>query len=77
MQSVDYRRQDQGQFDKNHMILADGTALQADAVVLATGHDNMHLKAKKIFGAAVADRYKDVWDEVAEDEVNAVDSTYH
>ena len=59
-------------FDDKHMVLADGTALEADVVVLATGYDNMRTMAKKIFGSAVSDRCKDVWDLDEEGEVNAV-----
>ena len=59
-------------FDQKHMVLADGTPLEADVVVMATGYDNMRTMAKKIFGAAVSDRCKDVWDLDEEGEVNAV-----
>ncbi|KAK5690159.1 hypothetical protein LTR17_026016 [Elasticomyces elasticus] len=59
-------------FDEKHMVLADGTALEADIVVMATGYDNMHTTAKKVFGTAVSDRCKDVWDLDEEGEVNAM-----
>ncbi|KAK0886759.1 hypothetical protein LTR02_017848 [Friedmanniomyces endolithicus] len=59
-------------FDKKHMVLADGTSLEADVVVMATGHDNMRTMAKKIFGATVSDRCKDVWNLDEEGEVNAM-----
>lgn len=59
-------------FDKEHLVLADGTSLAADVVIMATGYDNMRTTAEKIFGAAVSDRCKDVWDLDDEGEVNAV-----
>lgn len=61
-------------FDEKHLVLADGTPLEADVVVMATGYDNMRTMAKKIFGAAVSDRCKDVWDLDDEGEVNTVSS---
>lgn len=59
-------------FEENALVLADGSKLNADIVVLATGYDNMRTSAKKIFGDVVADRLKDVWDLDEEGEVNAV-----
>ena len=59
-------------FDEKHLVLADKTPLAADIVVMATGYDNMRTMAKKIFGAAVSGRCKDVWDLDVEGEVNAV-----
>lgn len=61
-------------FEENGLVLADGTKLEADIVVLATGYDNMRTSARKIFGDKVADRCKDVWDLDDEGEVNAVSS---
>jgi cation diffusion facilitator CzcD-associated flavoprotein CzcO len=59
-------------FDEKHIVLADGTMLEADVVIMATGYDNMRTTVRKVFGAAVADRCKDVWDLDEEGEVNAV-----
>jgi cation diffusion facilitator CzcD-associated flavoprotein CzcO len=59
-------------FEPDGLVLADGTKLEADIVVLATGYDNMRTSARKIFGDTVADRCKDVWDLDEEGEVNAV-----
>ena len=42
-------------------MLADGTELPADEIVLATGFQNMRSTARKIFGDELADRVKDVW----------------
>ena len=39
----------------------DGTELEADEIVFATGYQNMRSTARKIFGDEVADRVKDVW----------------
>lgn len=59
-------------FEPDGLVLADGTKLEADIVVLATGYDNMRTSARKIFGDTIADRCKDVWDLDEEGEVNAV-----
>ncbi|KAN0095646.1 putative flavin-containing monooxygenase YUCCA3 [Hyaloscypha variabilis] len=59
-------------FEKDALVLADGTRLEADVVVLATGYDNMRTSARKVFGDVVADRLKDVWDLDEEGEVNAM-----
>ncbi|KAK6206873.1 flavin-binding monooxygenase-like protein [Colletotrichum tabaci] len=40
---------------------ADGTELEADEVVFATGYQNMRTEARGIFGDALADRVGDVW----------------
>ena len=60
------------EFDVDGLVLADGTKLPADIVVLATGYDNMRTTARKIMGDKVADRLNDVWDLDEEGEVNAV-----
>jgi len=61
-------------FEEDALVLADGTRLEADVVILATGYDNMRTSARKVFGDVVADRLKDVWDLDEEGEVNAVSS---
>ncbi|KAK2599113.1 hypothetical protein QQS21_005454 [Conoideocrella luteorostrata] len=40
---------------------ADGSELEADEIVLATGYQSMKSQARQIFGDAVADRVADVW----------------
>jgi cation diffusion facilitator CzcD-associated flavoprotein CzcO len=40
---------------------ADGTELEADEVVLATGYQNMRTQTREVFGDKVADRVGDVW----------------
>lgn len=60
------------EFAEGGLVLADGTKLEADVVVLATGYDNMRTTAKKIFGDKVADRLYDVWGLNDEGELNAV-----
>ncbi|KAA8648920.1 hypothetical protein EYZ11_006301 [Aspergillus tanneri] len=40
---------------------ADGSELEADEIVLATGYQNMRTQARIIFGDSVADRLGDVW----------------
>ena len=59
-------------FEPHALVLADGTKLEADIVVLATGYDNMVTSARKIFGDKVAERCNDVWDLDDEGEVRAV-----
>lgn len=59
-------------FKENALVLADGSALDADVVVLATGYDNMRTSARKIMGDKVADRCHDVWDLDEEGELKTV-----
>ncbi|KAF2660922.1 FAD/NAD(P)-binding domain-containing protein [Lophiostoma macrostomum CBS 122681] len=40
---------------------ADGSTLDADEIVFATGYQNMRTQARQIFGDEVADRVGDVW----------------
>lgn len=59
-------------FTSDAVVLKDGTHLNADVVVLATGYDNMKTTVQKIMGDKVASRCKDVWDLDEEGELNAV-----
>ena len=59
-------------FNERSLLLKDGSSLDADIVVLATGYDNMRTTVRKALGDHVADRCKDVWDLDEEGEVNAV-----
>lgn len=59
-------------FKPNALVLKDGSELEADVVVLATGYDNMRTTVRKILGDKVADRCRDVWDLDEEGEINAV-----
>jgi cation diffusion facilitator CzcD-associated flavoprotein CzcO len=43
------------------MKFADGSELEADEIVFATGYKNMRTQARTIFGDEVADRVSDVW----------------
>ena len=43
------------------IVFEDGSKLEADLIVLATGYDNMRQTARKIFGDELADRVTDVW----------------
>jgi hypothetical protein len=47
-------------FDENGLVFADGSRLDADIVVCATGYQNMKTTAVKIFGDEVKDT-KEVW----------------
>lgn len=40
---------------------ADGTELEADEIVFATGYENMKTQARTVLGDAVGDRVEDVW----------------
>lgn len=55
-------------FDKTGIILGDGSHLDADIVVLATGYESMNESARQVLGDKVADRCNQVWglDEEAE-----------
>ncbi|KAB8271386.1 hypothetical protein BDV30DRAFT_240536 [Aspergillus minisclerotigenes] len=59
-------------FNEHSLILEDGSSLEADIVVLATGYDNMRTTVRKSLGDTVADRCKDVWDLDEEGEANAM-----
>lgn len=59
-------------FGTRELKLADGSALPADIVVLATGYDNMRTTVRKVLGDKVADRCSDVWDLDGEGELRAV-----
>lgn len=48
-------------FDAEHVLLDDGTAVEADLVVLATGFKNMRESVRGVFGDEVAERVGDVW----------------
>jgi cation diffusion facilitator CzcD-associated flavoprotein CzcO len=45
----------------NGIEYADGSTLEADEIVFATGYQNMRTEARNIFGDAVADRLGSVW----------------
>lgn len=51
---------------------ADGSELEADEIVLATGYQNMRTQARLIFGDEVADRVGDVWGLNAEGEFRTI-----
>ncbi|KAI9367139.1 hypothetical protein BJX61DRAFT_529909 [Aspergillus egyptiacus] len=51
---------------------ADGSELEADEIVFATGYQNMRTATQQIFGDAVADRVGDVWGMDAEGEMRTI-----
>lgn len=51
---------------------ADGSELEADEIIFATGYANMRTQARAIFGDAVADRVGDVWGWDEEGEMRAI-----
>ncbi len=48
-------------FTSDGVVFTDGTSIQADVVVLATGYENMRESARALLGDAVADRCQPVW----------------
>ena len=48
-------------FTNDGVIFTDGTSLDADVVVLATGYQNMRESARQLLGDKVADRCSPVW----------------
>ncbi|BFZ59121.1 hypothetical protein YB2330_000123 [Saitoella coloradoensis] len=48
-------------FDEKGIIFKDGSRLDADIVVLATGYQNMRTTARRLLGDKVADRCNEVW----------------
>ncbi|KAM0421007.1 hypothetical protein ACHAPT_011250 [Fusarium lateritium] len=59
-------------FDADGIVLADGSRLDADIVVLATGYDGMRSTTLKILGRKVADRVGDIWDLDEQGEIRSV-----
>ncbi|KAK3346544.1 dimethylaniline monooxygenase (N-oxide forming) [Lasiosphaeria hispida] len=51
---------------------ADGSELEADEIVFATGYDNMRTQARAIFGDELADRVGDIWGWDAEGEMRGI-----
>jgi hypothetical protein len=51
---------------------ADGSELQADEIVFATGYQNMRTETRVIFGDEVADRVGDVWGLDKEGEIRTI-----
>ncbi|KAK8066420.1 indole-3-pyruvate monooxygenase YUCCA11 [Apiospora hydei] len=45
----------------NGLLFADGSRLEADEIVFATGYKNMRTQAEEIFGPEMAAPLKDVW----------------
>ena len=43
------------------LLFTDGTYLEADEIVFATGYENMRGTARKIFGDEIADQLNEVW----------------
>lgn len=62
-------------FTSDGLLLADGSELRADIVVLATGYQTMHSTARNLFGDKVASRLGKVWDLDEEGEVHSVSSS--
>ncbi|KAJ0331580.1 hypothetical protein COL5a_002243 [Colletotrichum fioriniae] len=59
-------------FTPTGLALADGTTLDADIVVLATGYDGMRSSTRNILGDKVADRVKECWDLDEQGEINSI-----
>ncbi|ORY65169.1 dimethylaniline monooxygenase (N-oxide forming) [Pseudomassariella vexata] len=52
--------------------LTDGTELEADEIIIATGYQNMRTTTEQIFGTEVADRVGDVWGFGPDGELRAI-----
>ncbi|EHK24069.1 uncharacterized protein TRIVIDRAFT_58121 [Trichoderma virens Gv29-8] len=59
-------------FIPDGLLLADGSELKADIVVMATGYQTMRSTAQKLFGDKVASRLGKVWDLNEEGEINSI-----
>ncbi|KIX06128.1 uncharacterized protein Z518_04102 [Rhinocladiella mackenziei CBS 650.93] len=51
---------------------ADGTELEADEIIFATGYQNMRTQAREIFGDELADRVGDIWGYDSEGEMRTI-----
>ncbi|KIW49561.1 hypothetical protein PV05_11229 [Exophiala xenobiotica] len=51
---------------------ADGSELEADEIIFATGYSNMRTQAREIFGDEVADRVGDIWGYDQEGEMRTI-----
>ena len=51
---------------------ADGSELEADEIIFATGYQNMRTQAREIFGDEVADRVGDIWGYDPEGEMRTI-----
>lgn len=56
----------------NGLRFADGSELEADEIVLATGYQNMRTQARLMFGDEIADRVGDVWGLDSEGEMRTI-----
>lgn len=57
---------------ENGLELDDGSLIEADLIVLATGYTNMRETARRLFGDEVADRVEPVWGLDAEGELRTI-----
>jgi cation diffusion facilitator CzcD-associated flavoprotein CzcO len=56
----------------NGLRFADGSELEADEIIFATGYKNMRTTARDIFGDEVADRVGDIWGYDSEGEMRTI-----
>ena len=54
------------------LAFADGSILDADEIVFATGYQNMRTQTRTIFGDEVADKVQDVWGFDGEGEIRSI-----
>lgn len=47
--------------NKRSISFANGTEIEADEIVFATGYQNMRETSRKVFGDEIADKLNDVW----------------
>lgn len=59
-------------FTETGVVLEDGTQLDADVIVMATGYTGMRDTARRLFGDELGDRVKDVWNLDEEGELRTI-----
>ncbi|KAL7953456.1 FAD/NAD(P)-binding domain-containing protein [Trichoderma compactum] len=59
-------------FTPEGLLLADGSELKADIIIMATGYQTMHSTAKKLFGDKVASRLGKDWGLNEEGEISSI-----
>jgi cation diffusion facilitator CzcD-associated flavoprotein CzcO len=59
-------------FTETGVVLEDGTQLDADVIVMATGYTGMRDTARRLFGDELGDRVRDVWNLDEEGELRTI-----
>jgi cation diffusion facilitator CzcD-associated flavoprotein CzcO len=69
---IKFKHGELARLDRHAVVFDDGSAIDADVVVLATGYANMRETARNLFGNELAERVKPVWNLDPEGELNAL-----